>query len=47
MKCVSDSAHWIHATMKSSFKVVEMTAGHEKHLVCIGTVAQGNVYAFV
>ena len=47
MKCVSDSAHWIHATMKSSFKVVEMTAGQEKHLVCIDTVAQGNVYAFV
>lgn len=47
MKCVSDSAHWIHATMKSSFKVVEMTTGQEEHLVCIGTVARGNVYAFV
>lgn len=47
MKCVFDSAHWIYATMKSSFKVVEMTAGQEKHLVCIGTVARGNAYAFV
>lgn len=47
MKCVSDSAHWIHATMKSSFKVVEMTTGQEEHLVCIGTVARGNAYAFV
>ena len=47
MKCVSDSAHWIHATMKSSFKVVEMTTGQEKHLVYIGSSAQGNAYAFV
>ena len=47
MKCVSDSAHWIHATMKSSFKAVEMTAGQEKHLVYIGSSAQGNAYAFV
>ncbi len=47
MKCVSDSAHWIHAAMKSSFKVVEMTAGQEEHLVYIGSSAQGNAYAFV
>lgn len=46
-KCVLDSAHPVHATMKSSFKVVEMTTGQEEHLVCIGTVARGNVYAFV
>lgn len=24
-----------------------MTTGQEEHLVCIGTVARGNVYAFV
>lgn len=47
MKCVFDSAHWIYATMKSSFEVVEMTAGQEKHLVYIGSSAQGNAYAFV
>lgn len=40
-KCVLDSAHPVHATMKSSFKVVEVATCQEKHLICIGHCHKG------